>query len=48
MMEGNKKKKVNKNEVEETIFQMSKFKLENDLFPSKSYIRLSIEFYMYP
>lgn len=39
MIEGNKKKKkereikiVNKNEVQELIFQMSKFKFKKDLF----------------
>ena len=46
MMEGNKKRKereikiinkyVNKNEVEEPRFQMSKFKLEKDLSDSRA------------
>lgn len=43
MIEGNKKRKekreikiVNKNEVQELIFQMSKFKFKNDLFDSRA------------
>ena len=43
MIEGNKKKRkereikiVNKNEVQELIFQMSKFKFKKELFDSRA------------